>query len=206
MQCILAKLKGTSQLLILDEAQHLSERSFDAIRAINDKAHIGIVYAGNPSVLRRMYGRKAEEFDQVYSRTTYKCCLNNSFTKSDISTIYEEFGFNIFQACSSYILRDPLQLQGTQNDYCNSRLLSSPFSNFSKSWQNLMPLWMQKASNELGSAPQPWRLSVTMDYGLFRGKKCKGFPQKCSKTLALNKGHSLDQRLTTAIFSLLFPK
>lgn len=103
MQCILAKLKGTSQLLILDEAQHLSERSFDAIRAINDKAHIGIVYAGNPSVLRRMYGRKAEEFDQVYSRTTYKCCLNNAFTKSDISSIYEEFDFS--SECLDYLWR-----------------------------------------------------------------------------------------------------
>ena len=103
MQCILGKLRGTSQLLILDEAQHLSERSFDAIRAINDKAHIGIVYAGNPSVLKRMYGRRAEEFDQVYSRTTYKCPLNNTFTKSDISAIYEGFGFS--RECLEYLWR-----------------------------------------------------------------------------------------------------
>lgn len=103
MQCILGKLRGTGQLLILDEAQHLNERSFDAIRAINDKAHIGIVYAGNPSVLKRMYGRKAEEFDQVYSRTTYKCPLNNAFTKSDISAIYEGFGFS--NECLDYLWR-----------------------------------------------------------------------------------------------------
>ena len=101
MQRILAKLIGTSQMLILDEAQHLSERSFDAIRAINNKANIGIVYAGNPSILKRMYGRQAEEFDQVYSRTTYKCCLNNAFTKEDIAAIYAGFGFS--PECLDYL-------------------------------------------------------------------------------------------------------
>ncbi len=50
-----------------------------------------------------MYGRKAEEFDQVYSRTTYKCPLNNAFTKSDISAIYEGFGFS--NECLDYLWR-----------------------------------------------------------------------------------------------------
>ena len=88
-------------VVYVDEAQHLSERSFDAIRAINDKANIGIVYAGNPSILKRMYGRQAEEFDQVYSRTTYKCCLNNAFTKEDIAAIYAGFGFS--PECLDYL-------------------------------------------------------------------------------------------------------
>lgn len=88
MQCILAKLTNTKRLLIIDEAQHLTEKSFDAVRAINDKAHIGIVYAGNPSILKRMYGRQAEEFDQVYSRIVYKCKLSNGFSMEDISNIY----------------------------------------------------------------------------------------------------------------------
>lgn len=103
MQHILSKLEGTSRLLILDEAQHLSERSFDTIRAINDKARVGIVYAGNPSILKRMYGRQAEEFDQVYSRTIYKCCLNNGFSREDIAAIYEGFGFS--QECLDYLYR-----------------------------------------------------------------------------------------------------
>lgn len=103
MQRILAKLEGTSRLLILDEAQHLSERSFDAIRAINDKAHIGIVYAGNPSILKRMYGRQAEEFDQIYSRTIYKCCLNNNFTREDIAAMYTDF--DLSRECLDYLLR-----------------------------------------------------------------------------------------------------
>ncbi len=101
MQCILAKLNNTKRLLIIDEAQHLTEKSFDAIRAINDKAHIGIVYAGNPSILKRMYGRQEEEFDQVYSRIVYKCKLNNGFSLDDISNIYSHFNFS--KECLKYL-------------------------------------------------------------------------------------------------------
>ncbi len=101
MQYILAKLTSTNRLLIIDEAQHLTEKSFDTVRAINDKAHIGIVYAGNPSILKRMYGRQAEEFDQVYSRTIYKCKLSNGFTQEDISEIYA--GFGISKECLKYL-------------------------------------------------------------------------------------------------------
>lgn len=101
MRKIIAKLTGTNRLLIIDEAQHLTEKSFDAVRAINDKAHIGIVYAGNPSILKRMYGRQEEELDQLYSRVVYKCCLKNSYTLEDIAGIYEKF--NINKECTQYL-------------------------------------------------------------------------------------------------------
>lgn len=88
MQTIISKLADTNRLLIIDEAQHLTEKSFDAVRAINDKARIGIVYTGNPSILKRMYGRQEEELDQLYSRVVYKCPLNNCYTLEDIASIY----------------------------------------------------------------------------------------------------------------------
>ena len=75
MQRIITKLSGTNSLIIIDEARHLTTKAFDTIRAINDKAHIGIVYAGNPEILRRMYGRQEEELDQLYSRV--RTCLKS---------------------------------------------------------------------------------------------------------------------------------
>ncbi|WP_195556361.1 AAA family ATPase [Anaerotruncus colihominis] len=101
MQTIISKLADTNRLLIIDEAQHLTEKSFDAVRAINDKAHIGIVYAGNPSILKRMYGRQEEELDQLYSRVVYKCPLNNCYTLEDIASIYA--GVNINRECMQYL-------------------------------------------------------------------------------------------------------
>lgn len=103
MQHIIAKLADTNMLLIIDEAQHLTEKSFDAVRAINDKAHIGIVYSGNPSILKRMYGRQEEELDQLYSRVVYKCPLNNHYTLDDIEGIYTGTGFN--RECIEYLFQ-----------------------------------------------------------------------------------------------------
>jgi DNA transposition AAA+ family ATPase len=98
---VVAKLSGTNRLLIIDEAQHLTEKAFDAVRAINDKAGIGIVYAGNPSILKRMYGRQEEELDQLYSRVVYKCPLKNVFSKEDITGIYSGLGVN--KECLSFL-------------------------------------------------------------------------------------------------------
>ena len=101
MRELLSKLTDTNRLLIIDEAQHLTEKSFDTVRAINDKAHIGIVYAGNPSILKRMYGRQIEEFDQVYSRTIYKCRLSNEHLQDDIAHIYSKD--KVSRECLKYL-------------------------------------------------------------------------------------------------------
>lgn len=94
MQRIIEVVADTNTLLIIDEAQQLTEKSFDALRAINDKAHIGIVYSGNPGILKRMYGRQEEEFDQLYSRIVYRVELQNNFTLEDISQMYAGSDFS----------------------------------------------------------------------------------------------------------------
>ncbi len=88
---IIEELTGTNCLLIIDEAQHLTERSFDTIRAINDKAEIGIVYAGTPNIFNRMFGKRADELDQVYSRHGFLCELKNRYSIDDISNIFRDF-------------------------------------------------------------------------------------------------------------------
>lgn len=100
-ETIIHKLKDSNRLIIIDEAQHLTEKSFDMLRALNDKANIGIVYAGNPSILKRMYGRKEEEFDQVYSRIGYQCEVSNKYSFEDIKHLFNEF--NIPIPCLKYL-------------------------------------------------------------------------------------------------------
>ena len=82
------ELSGTNKLLIIDEAQHMTERSFDLIRSINDKAGIGIVYAGTPDIILRMIGRKQMELDQVYSRIGYTLELKNDYQEQDIQLLF----------------------------------------------------------------------------------------------------------------------
>ena len=103
MQRLVRMLTGTNRLIIIDEAQHMTTKAFDVIRALNDKAGVGLVYAGNPDILRRMYGRQEEELDQLYSRIGYKCALKNNYTKAEISGIFK--GYNFDEACLDYLLK-----------------------------------------------------------------------------------------------------
>lgn len=88
MRQLVAKLKDTGRLIIIDEAQHLTPKSFDCLRALNDKAGVGIVYSGNSSILKRMYGRMEEDFDQVHSRTGFHCSINNKYRLEDIQKLF----------------------------------------------------------------------------------------------------------------------
>ncbi len=109
MQQLIKKLNGSSVVLIIDEAQHLVPKAFDAIRALNDKAGIGIVYAGNPSIKKRMYGTKQDDFDQVYSRIGYHCPLYNKYSAEDIQEIFKGYGLD--KECITY-LRKVAQRKG----------------------------------------------------------------------------------------------
>ncbi|QDH13832.1 AAA family ATPase [Formicincola oecophyllae] len=44
---LVARLRGTGGLVIVDEAQHLSVRALDQLRAVNDLADLGMVWMGN---------------------------------------------------------------------------------------------------------------------------------------------------------------
>lgn len=90
MKRLVRYFDGSTALLIIDEAQHLAPKAFDAIRALNDKAGIGIVYAGNPSIKKRMYGNHQDDYDQVYSRIGYHCPLYNCYSLKDIQMIFKE--------------------------------------------------------------------------------------------------------------------
>lgn len=65
---IIEYLLSNPSLIIIDEAQHLSIRALENLRAINDKTETGIVLCGNPTVYDRMHGRGQAHFAQLYSR------------------------------------------------------------------------------------------------------------------------------------------
>lgn len=88
---LINELNGTKKLIIIDEAQHLTERSFDTLRAINERAEVGLVYAGTPDIISRMYGRHEAELDQVHSRISYLCRLNNRYRLEDIENVFADY-------------------------------------------------------------------------------------------------------------------
>lgn len=59
----------SSPLLILDEAQHLSEKALEEIRSWNDACGVGIALFGNESVWQRLTGGSRQaHFAQLFSR------------------------------------------------------------------------------------------------------------------------------------------
>jgi len=60
-------------MLIIDEAQHLSEKSIEEIRSWHDAVGCGIALFGNVGVLQRLEGgNRASAFAQLYSRVSLK--------------------------------------------------------------------------------------------------------------------------------------
>lgn len=70
---IIAKLQGTGGLLIIDEAQHLSEKALEEIRSWHDETGVGIVLSGNIKVLSRLEGgNRRDDFAQLFSRVAHR--------------------------------------------------------------------------------------------------------------------------------------
>ena len=61
-RAIFQKVRNTSGLLILDEAQHLTVQALDMVRAINDQTSIGLVLCGNDRVITQMTGGNRAPF------------------------------------------------------------------------------------------------------------------------------------------------
>lgn len=71
-QTLVDRLDGLHALLVVDEAQHLSDQSLDQLRSLHDRIGLGVVLAGNRMVLTRVQGgARLSEFAQLYSRVSW---------------------------------------------------------------------------------------------------------------------------------------
>lgn len=84
---IIADLKGTDRLLIVDEGEHLSVDTLEIVRRIYDFAGIPILLSGTNIMLQKLRGRKGE-LKQLYSRIGIKAEVND-LTISDTKKILE---------------------------------------------------------------------------------------------------------------------
>ena len=87
---IIEFLRNSPRLIIIDEAQHLSLRALENIRAINDATETGVVLCGNPTVYDRMHGRGQAHFAQLYSRIGIRRHIMEP-SLEDIASIFEAY-------------------------------------------------------------------------------------------------------------------
>lgn len=105
-------LNDNPRLIIIDEAQHLSIRALENLRAINDVTETGIVLCGNPTVYDRMHGRGEAHFAQLYSRIGIRRHIIEP-SLEDITSIFEPFSLD--SGCLLYMHELALTRGGIRN-------------------------------------------------------------------------------------------
>lgn len=79
-------------LLILDEAQHLTERAIEEIRSWHDNTGLGIALLGNESVLHRLEGgSRSIGMAQIFSRISLKLVRSYPL-RTDIEAMLDAWG------------------------------------------------------------------------------------------------------------------
>lgn len=105
-------LTNNPRLIIIDEAQHLSIRALENLRAINDSTETGIVLCGNPTVYDRMHGRGQAHFAQLYSRIGIRRHIVEPDLE-DITKIF--FNYELDKESLLYLHKLALQRGGIRN-------------------------------------------------------------------------------------------
>ncbi len=86
---IVAKLKNSGRVLIVDEAQHLTVRALNHLRCISDESGVGIALIGNEEVYSKLRGTGRADFAQLFSRIGMrKQVLANRLTEKDIASVF----------------------------------------------------------------------------------------------------------------------
>lgn len=102
MNELVAQLKGSSRLIIIDEADHLTLQALQAVRNLNDQAGVGIILAGNDKIYRQMLtGQKGHEFDQIRTRIIVRKRVENNYTVEEMQHIFPGAPEN----CLSFLIR-----------------------------------------------------------------------------------------------------
>ena len=92
---IVAKLRNSGRVLVIDEAQHLTVRALNHLRCVSDESGIGIALVGNEEIYSKLRGSGKADFAQLFSRVGMrKQVLTNSLTAEDIRNIFGPYGLD----------------------------------------------------------------------------------------------------------------
>lgn len=118
---IMDRLAGTDKMLIIDEAQHLSLKTIENIRSLQDATGVAVVFIGNELVYTKMIGKQQAEFAQLFSRIGIrKHLMTDCFTEEDVKAV---FGQDLEPETISILLgvcRSKYGLRGAIHSFVNA--------------------------------------------------------------------------------------
>lgn len=88
---IYTHLGNGDKTIIIDEAQHLTRRTLEIIRSINDATGTAIILVGNETVYSKLNGKQQAEFAQLFSRIGMKSnnLLTDMFKADDVRKVFD---------------------------------------------------------------------------------------------------------------------
>lgn len=118
---IIAKLKGSGRVIIIDEAQHLTVRTLNHLRCMADESGVGITLVGNDEVYTKLKGSGRADFAQLFSRIGMrKQVLTNTLSKEDIHSVFGMIEDEEAQDILFKISRTNYGLRGAVNVFVNT--------------------------------------------------------------------------------------
>lgn len=91
-RAIVARMRGTRGLLVIDEAQELNTATLNQLRALHDLAGVGVALVGNEKVQSRIEGgARKPEFAQLFSRIGMRVPRSGAL-KGDVDMLLDAWG------------------------------------------------------------------------------------------------------------------
>lgn len=117
------KLENGDKMIIIDEAQHLTRRTLEIVRSINDITKSAIVLVGNEVIHSKLTGKQEAEFAQLFSRISMRSgsLLTDMFKEEDIVKIFAEVKDKKALLYMLKICKSPHGLRGAVHTYNNAK-------------------------------------------------------------------------------------
>lgn len=117
---IMERLMGTDMVVIVDEAQHLSIKTLENLRSLQDATGIALILIGNELVYTKMVGRQQAEFAQLFSRIGIrKHLMTDQFELEDVKKVFGELEREIAELLLA-VCRSKYGLRGAVHVYVNA--------------------------------------------------------------------------------------
>ncbi|AJA42385.1 hypothetical protein AJ85_05795 [Alkalihalobacillus alcalophilus ATCC 27647 = CGMCC 1.3604] len=117
---IVKKLAKSGRVIIIDEAQHLTLRALEHLRAISDESGVGLVLIGNDEIYTKMLGRGEAAFAQLFSRMAIReNVLTTKVKLNDVKLLFPELNEDE-QKFLWRIARSRWGIRGAVNVFVNS--------------------------------------------------------------------------------------
>lgn len=91
-RAVIKELKNTDTFIIIDEIQKAGLKVLETIRGVHDKAECPVVLAGANEIYRRMTGKKADDYDQLFSRIKFQQSLKEKIEDEDLTALIDAAG------------------------------------------------------------------------------------------------------------------